>query len=88
MRKLLWLSVLLSVCGCQSSPKVPTSQELVRDPQLLAEWQAKCDTGEYSRMAAADKASLCSTTHDASMTVAQMQAGKKDSDFFGNMSKK
>lgn len=88
MRKLLGLSALLMVCGCQSSVKVPTSQELVLNRQLLAEWQAKCNTGEYRQLAAAEKADLCSTTQDASITVVQMQAGKKDSDFFGDMSKR
>lgn len=88
MRKSLALSTLLIVCACQPAVKVPTAQELVANPQLLAEWQAKCNTGEYSQLAAAEKANMCSTTNDASMTVVQIQASKKDSDFFGNMSKR
>ena len=88
MRKLLVPTAFLLVCGCQPVVKVPTSQELVGNPQLLTEWQSKCNKGEYSQLAAAEKANLCSTTQDASMTVAQMQSGKKDSDFFGNMSKR
>ena len=88
MRKLLVPIAFLFVCGCQPAVKVPTAQELVANPSLLAEWQAKCNTGEYSQLSAAEKANLCSTTQDASMTVTQMQAGKKESDFFGNMSKR
>ena len=88
MRKLLVPTAFFFVCGCQPAVKVPTSQELIGNPQLLAEWQSKCNTGDYSQLAAAEKANLCSTTQDASMTVAQTQAGKKDADFFGNMSKR
>jgi hypothetical protein len=88
MRKLLAATMLLLVCGCQPSVKVPTAQELVGNPQLLADWQARCNTGEYSHLAGAEYSKMCSSTQDASMTVTQMQAGKKDSDFFGNMSKR
>lgn len=88
MRKFPAPTMLLLVCGCQPSVKVPTAQELVGDPQLLADWQARCDTGEYSHLSGTEYSKMCSSTHDASMTVTQMQAGKKDSDFFGNMSKR
>ena len=88
MRKSLVAASLLIVSGCQPAVKVPTAEELVRNPQLLAAWRTKCETGVYSQLAAAEKANLCSTTQDASMTVTQMQAGKKDSDFFENMSKR
>jgi uncharacterized protein YcfL len=89
MRKLLLPAVLtLVVCGCHEPVKVPTAQELITDRQLLAEWQMKCNTGEYSHLPASDKANLCSTTNDASFSVAQIESGKKDSDFFGNMSKR
>lgn len=88
MRKILAVTMLLLVCGCQSSVKVPTAQELVGNPQLLADWQARCDTGEYSHLAGTEYSKMCSSTQDASMTVTQMQAGRKDSAFFGNMSKR
>jgi len=88
MRKLLVPTALLVVCGCQPAVKVPTAEALVGNRQLLAEWQTKCNTGEYSQLAAAAKTDLCSTTQDASVTVVQMRAGKNDSDFFGNMSKR
>lgn len=89
MRKLFIPAILpLIVCGCQQAVKVPTAQELIGNRELLSEWQAKCSTGEYSRLAASEKADLCSTTNDASTSVAALAAGKNDSDFFGNMSKR
>lgn len=89
MRKLFVPAVLtFAVWGCHEAVKVPTTQELLANRQLLTEWQAKCNTGEYSRLPATDKANLCSTTNDASIALTQVEAGKKDSDFFGNMSKR
>ena len=82
MRKLLPLGVLLAVCGCQKQVAVPTAQQLIANRTLLAEWQGKCDTGEYSQLPAAQKSDRCSTTQEATVSVAQMSAGKKDSDFF------
>ena len=82
MRKLLRLGALVAVCGCQQQVAVPTAQQLIGDRALLTEWQGKCDTGEYSRLAPAQKSNLCSTTQEATISVAQMAAGKKDSDFF------
>jgi uncharacterized protein YcfL len=82
MRKLLIVSVLLVTCSCQQKVAVPTAEELIANRQLLAEWQAKCGTGDYSRLAPAQKADLCSTTDAAATSVAQMEAGKKESDFF------
>ena len=89
MRKSLYPAMLtLIVCSCHQAIKVPTAQELIANRQLLSEWQAKCGTGEYSHFAAADKANFCSTTNDASISVNSIAVGKKDSDFFGNMSKR
>ena len=89
MRKSFLPAMLtLIVCSCHQAVKVPTAQELIADRQLLSEWQVKCSTGEYSHLAAADKANFCSTTNDASISVATIAAGKKDSDFFGNMSQR
>lgn len=88
MRAKFALVALVIVAGCQRQVAVPTAQELIQNRQLLAEWQAKCDTGEYSHLGAAEKANLCSTTHDASISVMEIKAGQKDSDFFGNMSKR
>ena len=82
MRAKLGLSVLFILASCQRQVVVPTAQELIGNRQLLAEWQAKCDTGEYSHLPAAEKANLCSTTHDASISVAEIKAGKSGSDFF------
>lgn len=82
MRKLLPLCVLLALCGCQPKVAVPTAQQLVADRALLAEWQGKCDTGEYSQLPAARKSDLCSTTQEATIALAQMSAGRKDADFF------
>lgn len=82
MRKLIPLCTLLAVCGCQQNIVVPTTKELIDDRQLLADWQSKCDTGEYSHLPADRKANLCSTTQEATISVAQMASGKKESDFF------
>jgi len=89
MRKLFVPAALtLAVCGCHEAIKVPTAQELLANRQLLAEWQAKCNTGEYSHLPATDKTDVCSTTNDASISAAQIDAGKTESDFFGNMAKR
>ena len=87
-RSFLSAMLTLIVCSCHQAVKVPTAQDLIANRQLLSEWQAKCSSGEYSRLTASDKANLCSTTNDASISVAEVAAGKKDSDFFGNMSKR
>lgn len=82
MRKFIPLCAVLAVCGCQRSVAVPTAQQLIADRALLTQWQKKCDTGEYSQLAPAEKSNLCSTTQEATISVAQIQAGKKESDFF------
>lgn len=82
----MWKSLpvigLVILAGCQQQVKVPTAQELIANRALLAEWQAKCNTGEYSHLGAADKANFCSTTNDATISVAEIEAGKRDSAFF------
>jgi hypothetical protein len=82
MRKLLSIGVLLAIGGCQKQVAVPTAEQLIANRTLLAEWQGKCDTGEYSQLPAGQKSDRCSTTQEATVSVAQMSAGKKDSDFF------
>ena len=82
MRKILPLFTLLVVCGCQQNVVVPTTKELIASPQLLTQWQAKCDTGEYSHLPADQKAKMCATTGDATITVAQTKAGNEEADFF------
>lgn len=82
MRKILSLCSLLVVCGCQQNVVVPTAKELVASPQLLTQWQAKCDAEEYSRLPADQKAKMCATTDDATITVAQAKAGNEEADFF------
>lgn len=82
MRKLLPVCALMAMCGCQQKVAVPTAQELIANRPLLAEWQTKCDTGEFSHLAATEKSERCSTTHDATIAVAQVEAGKKDAAFF------
>ncbi|WP_241211848.1 hypothetical protein [Sphingomonas sp. ABOLF] len=82
MRKLIPLSALVAICGCQQQVAVPTAQQLIADRALLTEWQGKCDTGAYSQFAPAQKSNLCSTTQEATISVAQMSSGKKDADFF------
>ena len=82
VRKLFPMCVLLALCGCQPRVVVPTAKDLVADRQLLKVWQGKCDTGEYSHLPADQKATFCSTTADATISVAQEEAGKKEADFF------
>ena len=82
MGKLSPITALLLVCGCQQEVAVPTAKELIDNRQLLAEWTAKCDTGEYSNLAAEQKVRFCATTHDATISVARASSGKKESDFF------
>ena len=82
MRRFPALAFLLTICGCQQQPVVPTAQQLVASPALLAEWQGKCDTGEYSQIAPAQKAKLCSTTDQATISVAQQKAAKETEDFY------
>ncbi len=82
MRAVLCLCALTLAAGCHRQVAVPTANELIGNRQLLAEWQAKCDTGEYSHLAASEKANLCSTTHDATISVAEIEAGKSGANFF------
>ena len=82
MRKIIPLCSMLLVCGCQQNVVVPTTKELIASPQLLTQWQAKCDTGEYSHLPADQKAKICTTTGDATITVAQTKAGNDEADFF------
>jgi hypothetical protein len=82
MRKILSLSALLIICGCQQNIVVPTAKELIASPPLLAEWRAKCETGEYSHLPAEQKARMCATTGDATISVTQVKAGNEEADFF------
>lgn len=82
MRKLLPLCALVVMCGCQQQVAVPTAQELIQNRQLLTEWQSKCNTGEYSHLAPAQKSNLCSTTEEATISVAEKNAGSNASDFY------
>ncbi len=70
MRKYIVFPLLLVAAACHQSVSVPTGNELAANPQLLAEWQAKCDTGEYSHLPADQKDSLCFTTREAARSVA------------------
>ena len=82
MRKLLPLCALAAMCGCQQQVAVPTAQELIQNRQLLTEWQNKCNTGEYSRLAPAQRSNLCSTTQEATISVAEKNAASNASDFY------
>lgn len=82
MRKLLSFSALLLVCGCHQNVAVPTTKELLANRQLLADWQAKCDTGEYSHLPADQKTNMCFTTQNAVISAAEIQAGKDSQNFY------
>lgn len=89
MRKLVPICALFLVCGCQQKVAVPTAQELIDDRRLLTEWQTKCDTGEYSHLAETERARLCSTTHDTTISVAEAATATSASDFYdGNTERK
>lgn len=88
MRKILPIGALLIVCGCQQEVAVPTAKELIDNRQLLTEWQSKCNTGEYSRLTAEQKARFCSTTQEASVSVAEAAAAKSASDFYDTNTKR
>lgn len=88
MRKLLPLIGLLALPACQKPVPVPTAQELVADPKLFAEWQAKCTNGEYAHLGAAEKNDKCATTTQAGWSLAEKKSGKAESDFFEAMSRR
>lgn len=70
MRKLLFLPLILAASACQQSVVVPTTNELMGNPQLLAQWQARCNIGEYSHLPANQKDNFCFTTQEAARSVA------------------
>ncbi len=70
MRKLIPLCLVLVAGACHSNVVVPTTDELMKSPQLLADWQGKCDTGEYSHLPADQKDNLCFTTQEATRSLA------------------
>ena len=82
MRKRLCISALLLVCGCQQNVVVPTTQELLNNRKLLGEWQAKCDMGDFSHLPADQKTNMCSTTQNAVISAAEIQAGKDSQNFY------
>ena len=82
MRPFTALALLLTICGCQQKPVVPTAQQLVANPALLTEWQEKCNSGENSQIAPAQKSNLCSTTQQATISVAQRKAARETDDFY------
>ena len=82
MRKRFCILALLVVCGCQQNVVVPTTKDLLANRQLLADWQAKCDTGEYSHLPADQKTNMCFTTQNAVISAAEIQAGKDSQNFY------
>lgn len=82
MTKFLPVCALLVVGGCQQDVGVPTAKELIANRPLFNEWQAKCEAGEYSHLAAEQKARYCSTTQEASISIAEAAAAKSASDFY------
>ena len=78
MRKLLVLCFALAAAGCQQQPPaVPTTDELIKNPQLLAEWKTKCDSGEYSNLPDDQKDNLCFTTREARRSIAMQKINSK-----------
>ncbi len=82
MRKCLLLSALVALGACQQNVAVPTAQQLIDNPQLLTEWQAKCNTGEYSHVSADQKIVFCTTTQNATFSNSEIKQGKEAEDFY------
>lgn len=82
MLRTFLIAIPLTVCGCQQKVTVPTHQELMSNPQLLAAWQAKCSTGKFSHLPASQKDEMCFTTREAARSVAITAAAKSEADFF------
>lgn len=82
MRSAFISAVFALLTGCQEKIAIPTVRELVSNRQLLAEWQSRCETGEYSRLRAQQREDLCSTTGQATISRAQQAASKNDAAFF------
>lgn len=82
MRKRLSITALVFVYGCQQNVVVPTTKQLLTNRQLLSDWQAECDTGEYSQLPADQKTKMCSTTENAVISAAEIQAGKDSQNFY------
>ena len=82
MRRLVPLTALALVGGCQQQVAVPTAQDLLGNRQMLSEWQGKCNTGEYSQLPAARKGELCSTTQEATISASELSAGNRADDFY------
>lgn len=70
MRASSALILALLVCGCNQDVKVPTTEELLKDRNLLSQWEEKCTKGEYSHLPADKRTNLCSTTMEADQSIA------------------
>ena len=70
MRKLFIVPLILAASACNQNVQVPTTNELMANPQHLSEWQAKCDAGEYSHLPADQKQNFCFTTQESARSVA------------------
>lgn len=82
-KKLYVLSLTLVACACQQAQvEVPTTKELTADPKLLAEWQQKCDGGEYAHLPADKKQNFCFTTGEARRVIAAKKAAAEEQDFY------
>lgn len=82
MKKSPLLVALIIVAGCQQKVAVPTAQELIHNRQLLTTWQDRCNNGDYSRLAPAQKSNLCSTTQEATISIAEKKAASSAADFY------
>lgn len=82
MRSRLMLAGVLLLSACHKQVSIPTIAELKANPKLLSEWTAKCATGEYAHLPAADHDNMCFTTREAGRSLAVEKAGKEESDFF------
>lgn len=81
MRLIVTIFAMILISGCEQSVAVPTVKDLLANPQLLTEWRAKCETGEYSQMPVNQKAEMCATTDNAIISSAQAKAAEADIDF-------
>ena len=84
-KKLMALSITLAACACQQEApvQVPTTQELMADPNLLTDWEHKCNEGEFAHLPADEKQNFCFTTFEAARVNATKAAGEASVKAFG-----
>lgn len=89
-KKFMALSITLAACACQQEApvQVPTTQELMADPNLLTDWEHKCNEGEFAHLPADQKQNFCFTTFEAARVNAAKAAGEASQNFYESNTKR